>query len=94
VLLLQPLVENAIKHGLAKKAGPCRLSISAQRSDTGLVLNVIDDGVGTATVTPVTGVGLRNVQARLRALYENRHRFSFTSTPGAGTAISIVLEGG
>ncbi len=91
VLLLQPLVENAIKHGLARKAGPCRLAISAQQTPDGLVLDVIDDGVGTAEVAPVSGVGLRNVQERLHTLYKDRHRFAFTSAPGSGTAISIVL---
>ncbi len=93
VLLLQPLVENAIKHGLAKKTGPCKLQIRAQQSAEGLVLEVIDDGAGTTAVTPVSGVGLRNVQERLRALYDERHRFSFNSTPGAGTSVSIVLGG-
>jgi hypothetical protein len=93
VLLLQPLVENAIKHGLAKKAGPCKLQIRAQQAPEGLVLEVIDDGAGSAAVDVVSGVGLRNVQDRLRTLYDKRHRFAFASTPGSGTSVSIVLGG-
>jgi two-component system, LytTR family, sensor kinase len=92
-LLLQPLAENAIKHGLAKKVGACRLQISAQRSPEGLLLQVMDDGAGTAAVAPTSGVGLRNVQDRLRVLYDQRHRFAFTSSPGVGTSVSIVLGG-
>jgi sensor histidine kinase YesM len=91
VLILQPLVENAIKHGLARKSGPCRLLIKVDKTPAGMALQVVDDGVGTATPSPATGLGLRNVQDRLRALYAGRHQFAFTSSPAAGTTISIVL---
>jgi two-component sensor histidine kinase len=90
VLILQPLVENAIKHGLSKKVGPCRLRIEARKHEQGVWLCVSDDGLG-ADAPSDSGVGLRNVRNRLQALYQSRQRFEFTSTPGQGTRVSIVL---
>ncbi|MDT8399899.1 MAG: histidine kinase [Pseudomonadales bacterium] len=85
------LVENAIKHGLARKTGPCHLLIKVDETPVGMALQVVDDGVGTATPSLAIGLGLRNVQDRLLALYAGRHQFAFTSSPAAGTTISIVL---
>lgn len=90
-LILPPVVENAIRHGLARKIGPCHLLIRVEGTSEGLVLEVVDDGLGTAVPTPVNGVGLRNVRARLRAHYEDRHRFVFRSEPGKGTSIRMLL---
>lgn len=91
VLILQPLVENAIKHGLGKKTGACHLVVSANKTAEGLLLGVSDDGAGADQSVMVGGVGLRNVQARLQALYAGRHQFVFDSTPGVGTAVYIQL---
>jgi two-component system LytT family sensor kinase len=91
VLILQPLVENAIKHGLSRKVGTCHLRISASMTPDGVALKVSDDGVGMALQQTRDGVGLSNVKNRLRALYAERHQFLFNSTPGQGTEVSIVL---
>lgn len=93
-LILQPLVENAIKHGLAPKLGACRLSIEGRAENGQIVLRVRDDGVGAATGAaqqPPAGVGLRNIRERLNALYGARARLSFESAPCQGSCASVYL---
>jgi signal transduction histidine kinase len=90
LLILQPLVENAIKHGLGGKVGPCHLCISVQKAAEGLILSVADDGAGTAEAR-ADGIGLDNVRKRLWALYRDRQCVDFESAPGRGTCVSITL---
>jgi two-component sensor histidine kinase len=90
-LLLQPLLENAIRHGLAPlREGGC-VTVQAHREGERLHLSVEDDGVGLrADLHP--GVGLRNVQERLRTLYAQAAEFLIGARPGGrGTRISIVI---
>ena len=69
-LILQPLVENAIRHGIAMRSAAGRLHISARRRDGRLALTVADDGPGLTPGRPLRpGVGLANTQARLDQLY-------------------------
>jgi two-component sensor histidine kinase len=90
-LLLQPLLENAIRHGLAPvREGGC-VSVQAHREGERLHLRVEDDGVGMRT-NSTTGVGLRNVQERLRTLYAQTAEFLIGERPeGRGTRITIVI---
>jgi len=75
-LLLQPLVENAIRHGITPRAAPGRVWITVARQDATLAIDVEDDGVGENPARPHSdGVGLGNTRARLRALYGPAHRF-------------------
>lgn len=78
-LLLQPLVENAVKHGLGRTEADCRIVIEATVLNQGLRLSVTDDGPGFDTtdrdVILSRGIGLRNVAQRLDALYSRRARF-------------------
>ena len=67
--LLQPLVENAVKHGVAPSLRPVTLSVAATAADDDLVITVSDDGAGGAPEGAGTGVGLKNVAARLQAHY-------------------------
>jgi two-component system, LytTR family, sensor kinase len=79
-LILQPLVENAIKHGIAKKAGPGHIDISARRDGDKLLLEVRDDGVGLpegAFVALQTGIGVSTTRARLQYLFGADYRFEF-----------------
>lgn len=89
-LMLQPLVENALKHGVNAIEGPGRIEISAKRSGDDVVLRVRDNGPGPATPSG-DGLGLRNTTARLTQLYGERQRFSLRAAPGGGTVAEVVL---
>jgi LytS/YehU family sensor histidine kinase len=94
-LVLQPLVENAVKHGLASKLGPGTVSISARVVDDGLRLSVHDDGIGmdeTALANVFDrGVGLRNLRERLLHLYGIDDGPAIESAPGRGTTVEVLL---
>ena len=88
-LLLQPLVENAVRHGLSA-GGRGQLHIAAERRDERLVLEVRDSGPGPAPAGP-RGVGLTNSEQRLRALYGDRYVLALRPAPGQGTAVHLEL---
>jgi two-component system LytT family sensor kinase len=82
-MLLQPLVENAIRHGIAPRVEPGRIEIHAQRQNGRLRLDVTDDGPGAPSpVAP--GIGLTNTRARLEMLYGAAQRLELTTGPGGG----------
>jgi hypothetical protein len=89
--VLQPLVENALRHGLARRVTASMLKIEARREGDELVLAVTDDGPGPGGTTEesTTGVGLSNLRERLASLYGVRARLELVATPGGG-AIAIV----
>lgn len=97
-LLLQPLVENAVRHGIAPKVGGGRVEIIAARDgDEALRLVVRDNGFGLPTGALEafnTGVGLSNTRSRLEHFYGSRHRFEFERPPGGGLAVTIVIPFG
>jgi sensor histidine kinase YesM len=89
-LLLQPLVENAIRHGIEPAVGGGSIEVEAHATPDGLELIVRDTGVGFNTQAP-QGVGLANVRARLASLYEGRGKLEFyTNTPQGVMARLIV----
>jgi two-component sensor histidine kinase len=90
-LILQPLVENAIKHGLAPRAAAGRIVVQVRRRGDWLSLTVHDDGLGESTVRPRReGVGLANARARLATLYGADHQFEAgNANPGFRVAIEI-----
>ncbi|HEX6927018.1 MAG TPA: histidine kinase [Longimicrobiaceae bacterium] len=91
-LILQPLVENAVKHGVAAKVGPSRIEVGARREGDKLVLTVRDDGPGVPEeVKPGSGLGLRNVQARLAELYGDDWSLTFHSAEGGGLIAEVKL---
>ncbi|MCI4592308.1 histidine kinase [Sphingobium sp. BYY-5] len=95
-LLLQPLVENAIRHGIESRVTGGMIGVSAQRSDDQLEINVIDDGVGLPADWRMGisgGLGLRVTQERLAALYPetDARRFIVNRREGGGTEIAIRL---
>jgi two-component system, LytTR family, sensor kinase len=87
-LVLQPLVENAIKHGVARSGGGV-ITIAAQRRDGMLEIIVSDSGPGPAGGPE--GVGLRNTDARLAALYGPAHRVMLRAAPGGGTDAMLAI---
>ena len=94
-MILQPLVENSIKHGLGRKVGEGRIILRAKRS-TGLVaLEVQDNGVGLTQTRmeeqSESGIGLRNVNERLRVIYGAPYQLKLHSLPGQGTRARIEI---
>lgn len=89
-MILQPLVENAVRHGIAPLPGPGRVAITASRRNGDLVLVVEDSGRGTRG-TAGNGVGLSNTRSRLERLYGPRARLQFRSAPEGGAAVSVVM---
>jgi hypothetical protein len=93
-LILQPLVENCIKHGLNGSTGTVTIRLSATEVDDDWMLEVEDDGRGTAgTGTPVHGVGLDNVARRLALLYGDGGRLHARARTDGGFVASIHLPG-
>ena len=88
-LLLQPLVENAVRHGLSA-GGRGELHIQADRREGKLVLEVRDSGPGPLPAGP-RGVGLTNSEQRLRALYGEHFVLALRPAPGQGTAVHLEL---
>lgn len=89
-LILHPLVENALRHGLATRAGPGRVEITADRHGDTLRLRVVDDGRGLPPAT-TERVGLANTRARLRLLYADRQRFEVRNSADGGVIAEIEL---
>jgi two-component system, LytTR family, sensor kinase len=93
-LILQPLVENAIRHGIAPRAQQGLIEISAVREDGMMRLKVRDNGpgLGSSGLEKVTkGIGLSNTQARLEQLYGLGHRFEMKDATGGGLEVAIVI---
>jgi two-component system LytT family sensor kinase len=93
MLLLQPLVENAIQHGLNERVSSGRIHIAARRAGARLVITVTDDGLGPATDGgwPRERVGLGNTRARLEALYGSQYRLNLTSAPERGARVWLEI---
>jgi LytS/YehU family sensor histidine kinase len=92
-LILQPLVENAIKHGIAPFSLDGRIDIRAQRENGMLRIQVCDDGPGISDErrVPAEGVGLANTRARLQHLYGAAHRLELKNVSGAGFVVDLKL---
>jgi two-component system, LytTR family, sensor kinase len=99
-LILQPLVENALKHGLAPKTGPGRLWISARPQGDRICLAVEDDGVGlcdgalrnsNGNGVPSQGVGLRNITQRLATLYQDRAQVTLEPRTPEGARATLLV---
>jgi len=93
-LLLQPLVENAFRHGIARRAGACALDISARVDAGRLRIRIRDDGAGLPAGFDLhggAGVGLRNTQSRLERSYGTAASLTIASRAGGGTDVEIAM---
>jgi two-component system LytT family sensor kinase len=92
--VLQPLVENALQHGIARRAGTGRVSVGAQREGDTLRLSVTDDGAGINTNGhdfPREGLGLSNTRQRLRELYGERQSLSLETPTRGGLRVEMII---
>jgi LytS/YehU family sensor histidine kinase len=92
-LILQPAVENAIRHGISSITGPGLIEIAAHPSGGQLVLEVHDNGTGLSASgleALQKGIGLSNTRARLECLYGSDHRFEFSNARG-GLLVRIAI---
>jgi two-component system LytT family sensor kinase len=94
-MILQPLVENSIKHGLAHKVGDGRIVIRSHRRNGHTVIEVIDDGLGMPEERLAHamrgGIGLRNVNERLQVIYGKNYRLKLDSIAGQGTVARVEI---
>jgi signal transduction histidine kinase len=91
-LVLQPLVENAIQHGIEPHARPGQIELRARRENEKLLLQVRDNGDGLANpARPAEGIGVSNTRARLQQLYGAAHRFEFSNDKEGGLLVSVVI---
>jgi two-component system sensor histidine kinase YesM len=101
-LILQPLVENAVFHGIEPKNGQGSITIFVTQSDGMLMIEIDDDGVGISSDKMNTmgtriekghlhGIGITNIRERLELIYSNRAQLNLTSTPGSGTQVIMRL---
>ncbi len=89
--LLQPLVENALKHGLADQEEGGRITVRASEIEGSLCLEVEDNGVGLPSGPIRSGVGTTNSRSRLETMYGDRQRFELVSRPGGGAIARVCL---
>ncbi len=94
-MILQPLVENSIKHGLTRKVGLGCITLRSQRKGDTLVLDVEDDGLGISDERRQTamssGIGLSNVHERLRVIYGATGRVELKGSPGKGACAHLEI---
>lgn len=90
-LILQPIVENAVKHGIEPHARPGMIRISASRLNDSLVLEVRDNGKGLLEGARRERIGISNTRARLDQLYPSAHEFSMLNLPEGGLAVRLAV---
>jgi two-component system, LytTR family, sensor kinase len=94
-MILQPLVENALRHGIAPKIEGGTITLRSKAAKDRLIVEVIDDGVGISEQRPSelqgSGIGISNVRERLKVVYAQEFSMKINSQPGKGTAIRIEI---
>lgn len=96
-ILLQPLIENSIKHGLEPRINGGTVTLRSRLNGERVLIEVVDDGVGmqgrpsSALRRTGAGIGIKNVRERLEVLYRGEAHFTVVSNPGRGTSVSIEL---
>jgi two-component system, LytTR family, sensor kinase len=89
--ILQPLVENALRHGIAKRSDPGTIDVAARLDGETLVLSVTDNGPGVAADSDSGGVGLANTRERLRTMYGDAASLALDARSGGGTIATIRI---
>jgi hypothetical protein len=92
-LFLQPLVENAVRHGISRLNRPGRILIRSRRNGERLEFEISNDGPADPVRTPSEGLGLRNTRDRLRALYGEDYGLEYGAIPGGGWIVRLKIPG-
>jgi two-component system LytT family sensor kinase len=92
-MILQPLVENAVKHGFSSTVDGGSIYIRSRCAEQRVVIEVEDDGVGMSVTSASTGtgIGMVNVTERLQVVYGDAAEITVESQPGRGTLVRMVL---
>ena len=94
-MILQPLVENALKHGIADKVEGGSIYLRSRAADGRIVIEVEDDGVGMpvsgSSDSSGTGIGMANITERLQVVYGDAAEITVESQPGRGTLVRLML---
>jgi ligand-binding sensor domain-containing protein/two-component sensor histidine kinase len=93
-LILQPLVENAIKHGVSMRRGPAHICVEAVRENGSLTIHVRDNGGGMPAANGgqfKEGIGIRNTRARMQHLYGTAHGFELSTPAGGGVDVRLTI---
>lgn len=90
-LVLQPLVENAIRHGISGRASGGRVRIEARREADQVRIRVVDDGVGLGGERLREGIGLRNTRERLTEMYDGRQSFRVFRSDEGGFGVELII---
>lgn len=104
-LIIQPLIENSIYHGIKPCGHHCHMVVSAEKTDGGISIYVKDDGIGMDEETlkgillssgdkknPMSGIGVKNVDMRIRLMFGENSGLRFSSEPGRGTTAEIFIS--
>jgi two-component system LytT family sensor kinase len=91
IFLLQPLVENALKHGLGARIRGGSISIAAERAGDRIRIDVADDGPAAASIAEATGIGLTNTRERLAASFGAHQSFTLMPRPGGGALARLTI---
>jgi LytS/YehU family sensor histidine kinase len=93
-MITQPLVENAIKHGIAPHSAPGKIEVRFDRQGENVRVHIFNDGQGlprNGAAFPARGVGLSNTRSRLEVLYGPEHTFNIEALPKGGVLASIIF---
>jgi signal transduction histidine kinase len=88
-LILQPIVENAVRHGVARQTDPGHISIRARRQGARLIMSVEDNGPGLKPSSNGSGIGLSNTRARLEQFYGSDFSFQIANSAGRGATVTL-----
>ena len=89
--VLQPIVENALEHGIAQRSGPAVVRVMGSRVGAMLRLEILDDGVGLPEGSTAEGIGLGHLRHRLRQLHGDRQQLSIEGVPTGGTRVRFEV---
>ena len=92
-LILQPIVENAVRHGIARQTDPGRITIRARQKNNRLIMQIEDNGPGLKTSANgnVSGIGLSNTRARLEQVYGEDFSFQIANSNGRGVKVTVDI---